>query len=94
MLGAVRLYDGFSLHEAGTEFRVQFVIAVAFYPLLLTVTRKFGIYFQLTELSVTRGDVLFCAFCANKSTGSIPMLYGVNSTLVLLITSVFSCLLL
>lgn len=45
----------------------QFVIASAFYPMLLIVSDKFGIYYHPIWMSVTRGNVLFCTlFCKIK----------------------------
>ena len=48
----------------------NYVITTAFYPLLLTVSREFGIYHHpFKRMSVTRGDILFCTFPKRKAQG-------------------------
>jgi len=62
----------------------KFVIAKAFYPLLLIVANEFGVHFHLSEMSETLGRIIFCLAVSSST------LYGVASSLVLTITSVLS----
>ena len=90
-VGFGRFFQPAVFFRAFVSVNFQFVIVSAFYPSLLVVSNKFGIYHIPFWDPVTRGLVLFCT-SIKRSTGSKPMLYNAVRFLSLTVITVFTLL--